>query len=84
MTATIAGIIALSALLINVIDSAFGYVILDPKIRPSELAVDGVPLEEQDKQQLIAHLQRSFPAEHTISLIMNSGWLKGHDLIYWD
>ncbi len=58
MTATIAGIIALSALLINVIDSAFGYVILDPQIRPSELSVDGVPLEEQDKQQLIAHLQR--------------------------
>jgi phosphate transport system permease protein len=58
MTATIAGIIALSVLLINIIDSAFGYVILDPQIRPSTLEVDGVPLEEQDKEQLIALLQQ--------------------------
>lgn len=54
---TIAGIIALTALLYNVIDSAFGYVAIENSIPPEELAVDGVPLEEQTKDQLIGVLE---------------------------
>ncbi len=40
--ATLVGIIALTALLYNMINGAFGYVAMQNKIDPSSLAVDGV------------------------------------------
>jgi phosphate transport system permease protein len=55
--ATILGIIALVALLLNVINGAFGYTVLEARVDPAILAVDGVPLEDQNKEQLIGVLQ---------------------------
>lgn len=54
---TVVGIIALVALLLNIINGAFGYAILEAKVDPATLTVDGIPLEEQSKEQLIGVLQ---------------------------
>ncbi|HJS20254.1 MAG TPA: phosphate ABC transporter permease PstA [Anaerolineales bacterium] len=54
---TAVGIIALIALMLNIINGAFGYVAYDARVDPDTLAVDGVPLEEQSKQQLVSLLQ---------------------------
>src|SRR5574339_675313 len=54
---TIVGIIALTTLLLNIINGAFGYVALEARVDPATLAVDRVPLERQSKEQLIAVLQ---------------------------
>jgi phosphate transport system permease protein len=56
---TIVGIIALIALLFNVIDGSFGYVAYEAKVDPDTLAVDGVPVEAQSKEQLVSLLQSS-------------------------
>ena len=54
---TIVGIIALTTLLLNVVNGAFGYVALEARVEPAALAVEGVPLERQSKEQLITVLQ---------------------------
>ena len=54
---TIIGIIALTALLMNITNSAFGYVALEAKVDPATLAADGVSLEDQSKEQLIELLK---------------------------
>jgi phosphate transport system permease protein len=54
---TVVGIIALIALVLNIIDSAFGYVAFEARVDPDTLAVDGVPVEDQSKEQLVALLQ---------------------------
>ncbi len=54
---TIVAIIALIVLLLNVIDGAFGYIAYEAKVDPVSLAVDGIPVEEQSKEQLVALLQ---------------------------
>jgi len=54
---TIVGIIALVALLLNIINGAFGYVAFEARVDPASLALDGLPLEDQSKEQLIALLQ---------------------------
>ncbi len=54
---TIVGIIALIALLLNIVDGAFGYVAYEAKVDPASLAVDGVSLEEQSKEQLVVLLK---------------------------
>jgi len=54
---TIIGIIALTALLMNITNSAFGYVALEAKVDPATLATDGVSLEDQSKEQLIELLK---------------------------
>jgi phosphate transport system permease protein len=54
---TIVGIIALIALLLNVIDSAFGYVAYEARVDPDTLAVDGTPVADQSKEQLVSLLQ---------------------------
>jgi phosphate transport system permease protein len=54
---TIIGIIALITLLFNIINGAFGYAALEAKVDPATLAVNGVPLEEQSKEQLTGVLQ---------------------------
>ena len=54
---TIVGIIALIALMLNIINSAFGYVAYEAKVNPDTLAVDGTPLESQSKEQLVTLLQ---------------------------
>lgn len=54
---TIFGIIALIALLLNIINSSIGYVAYEGRVDPATLAQNGVPLEDQNKEQLIALLQ---------------------------
>ena len=54
---TIVGILALIALMLNVIDGAFGYVAYEAKTDPDTLAAGGVTLQEQRKEQLVALLQ---------------------------
>jgi phosphate transport system permease protein len=54
---TIVGILALIALMLNVINSAFGYVAYEARVDPDTLAVNGTPLETQSKDQLVALLQ---------------------------
>jgi phosphate transport system permease protein len=54
---TIVGIIALITLLFNIINGAFGYAALEAKVDPATLAVNGIPLEEQSKEQLIGLLE---------------------------
>lgn len=49
---TLVGIIGLLALLINVADGAFGYVVVEYSVKPEKLAIDGVALEDQNVQQL--------------------------------
>jgi phosphate transport system permease protein len=55
--ATVVGILALTALLLDIVDGAFGYVALEARVDPSALAVDGAPLGKQSRQQLVTLLQ---------------------------
>lgn len=54
---TVIGILALAALLYNVITQSFGLVAVQNEVAPASLAVDGVPLEELSKEQLETILQ---------------------------
>jgi phosphate transport system permease protein len=56
---TVVGLVALSALAVNIGNSAFGYVALQGKILPHELALDGVPIEEQSEDQLVTVLREN-------------------------
>lgn len=62
LTSTVVGIIALIALLFNIINSAFGFVAIVNKVDPRSLAVDGVALEDQKPEQLTAVLQANISA----------------------
>jgi len=53
---TLVGIVALTALLLNIVNSAFGYVALENEIQPEQLALNGVPIEEMSKETLMAVL----------------------------
>jgi len=53
---TVVGIVALAALLLNIINGAFGYVALEARVDPATLALGGVPLEQQSKDQLVGLL----------------------------
>ena len=54
---TAVGILALIALMLNIINSAFGYVAYEARVDPDTLAVDGVLLTKQSQEQLVALLQ---------------------------
>jgi phosphate transport system permease protein len=62
MVATVVGIIALLALLYTVLVQSFGLVAVENKTDPATLAVNGAPLEELDKEQLIVILQGGISA----------------------
>ncbi len=55
--ATILAIIALIVLVLNIIDGVVGYMAYEAKVDPATLTVDGVPVEAQSKEQLIATLK---------------------------
>jgi phosphate transport system permease protein len=57
LAATVVGVVVLSVLLYNIVDSAFGYVAVKAKVDPRTLAVDGVPLEDLSKDQLVEVLR---------------------------
>src|SRR5215216_174968 len=54
---TVVGILALTALLLNIINGAFGYIALEARVDPTTLTVNGTPLESQTKEQLISVLK---------------------------
>ena len=54
---TIVGIIALIALVLNIVDSAFGYVAYEARVDPDTLTVDGIPVQDQSKEQLVTLVQ---------------------------
>jgi phosphate transport system permease protein len=54
---TAVGIVALIALMFNIINGAFGYVAYQARVDPDTLAAGGVPLTDQNKEQLVALLQ---------------------------
>ena len=54
---TIVGIIALATLLINIINQSAGYVHYEARVDPDTLSFNGIPLEDQSKEQLITVLQ---------------------------
>ncbi len=56
---TLVGIVALAALLYNIANSAFGYVIVEYTIPPESLTRDGVPLEDQNVEQLTLTFQEN-------------------------
>ncbi|MFU8827602.1 MAG: phosphate ABC transporter permease PstA [Brevefilum sp.] len=70
-TSTLVGIVALTTLLLNIINSAFGYVAIENKIQPEQLAINGIPIERMPKEDLVvvlgnhvsAGLMRRFESE---------------------
>jgi phosphate transport system permease protein len=60
--ATLVGIIALLALLFTIINESFGLTAVKNAIEPAALVADGVPLERQSKEQLLALLQENISA----------------------
>ncbi len=52
--ATVVGIVALTALLLNIINNSFGYVAIENEIEPETLAIEGVALENLTQAQLVA------------------------------
>jgi phosphate transport system permease protein len=60
--ATVVGLIALATLLLNVMNSAFGYVAVENKVDPDTLAVNGVELDDLPKAELVRILQENVSA----------------------
>ena len=54
---TVIGILALIALVLNILNGALGYVAYEARVDPDTLAVDGVAITDQSKEQLVALLQ---------------------------
>lgn len=54
---TAIGIIVLTLLLYTIFNKSFGLVALEYRVDPATLAIDGVEIEDMDKDQLIAVLQ---------------------------
>ena len=54
---TVIGVLALIALMLNIINGAFGYVAYESKVDPDTLAVDGISVTSQSQQQLVTILQ---------------------------
>ncbi len=56
---TVAGIIALLILLVNITNGAFGYAVIQNETNPEELAVDGIEIKYLDKEKLTQVLQEN-------------------------
>ena len=56
------GILALIALLLNITNSAFGYVAIENKIDPASLAINGIPLEQLHQMDLTYILKQNVSA----------------------
>jgi len=62
LASTIAGFIALSALLYNIINQSFGYVAIQNEVEPGSLAADGIALVDLPKETLVEVLQQNISA----------------------
>jgi len=58
----LSGIIALCALLLNILNQSFGYVAIINNLDPVELAVDGMPLDKLPKDVLVDILEANVSA----------------------
>jgi phosphate transport system permease protein len=56
-SSTLVGIVALTTLLLNIVNSAFGYVAVENTVQPEHLAINGVPIERMPKEDLVAVLE---------------------------
>lgn len=56
--ATLIGVIMLTILLLTIINKSFGLVAVQNEVAPDSLAVDGVPLDQLTKEQLIEVLRQ--------------------------
>ena len=56
-TSTIIGVVALTLLLINIINSTFGYMAVSTKVNPDTLTIDGTTIEDMNSEQLIQVLE---------------------------
>jgi phosphate transport system permease protein len=59
---TIIGLIALTTLLLTIMNDSFGYVAMENKIQPETLAVNGIVLEDLPKEELVRILQENVSA----------------------
>lgn len=59
---TIIGIIALTALIYNIINESMGFVAIENEVAPESLAINGRPLEELTKAELIEILEEHISA----------------------
>ena len=59
---TLLAVLALVALLLTIIDGAFGYVALEARVNRTTVAADGISLEEQSKDQLVELLRSRLSA----------------------
>jgi phosphate transport system permease protein len=59
LTATLTGIFFLSILLLKIVNDSFGYIVVEYGIHPDALAVDGVPIWELPKEDLLLVLQEN-------------------------
>jgi phosphate transport system permease protein len=62
LASTIVGIVMLTALLFNIVNGAFGLAAVQVQLDPAALALDGVPIEDQSKEQLVQVLQANLKA----------------------
>ena len=62
LCATVVGVLALVTLLYDIVNQSFGLVVFENEIEPSTLAIDGVALEEQSKDELTALLSQHVSA----------------------
>jgi phosphate transport system permease protein len=72
---TIVGIIALSVLLLKIINDSFGYAILTYKVEPSNLTA-GIPLDELTKDDMIAILQENLSSGRYQTLAKEKAYLE--------
>ena len=73
---TIVGMIALSVLLLKVINDSFGYAILSYKVDPATLITASTPLEEMTQDDLIAILQENITSGRYQTLAKQKAYLE--------
>ncbi len=59
---TLIGILALITLLLNIANSAFGYVAIENEINPEDLAINGIPIEQLHPVDLVWILEQNVSA----------------------
>jgi phosphate transport system permease protein len=59
---TVVGILALVVLMLNIVNSAFGYVAIENEINPKDLAINGIPIEQLHQVDLVWLLEEHVSA----------------------
>ncbi|HOX91687.1 MAG TPA: ABC transporter permease subunit [Spirochaetales bacterium] len=70
LIATIVGILFLATLIVSVADEAFGYVAMVNSVEPSVLQRDGIELDKQNKEQLLATLDEHLSSRRSRALAL--------------